>query len=117
MSGIARNNQPIASPAFIDSTSSSSLSLPDRTIQTEMSASSSNASGNNCGKIARSSASDGRFQKPEENLWENDTISGDKSAAGTATPTAPAISFAEGRCDGFQCRNSQSAYGARHIPA
>src|SRR5271166_1930864 len=116
-SGMPRNSQPMDSPSSIGGKIVSAWVVSNRTIQTMISASSSKASGNNCGKIARSSAKDGRFQKPEENLRENETISGDKSTVGTTTPTNPAISFAEGRCQGFQRRTSQSTYGARHITA
>src|SRR5271157_6553777 len=107
-----RNSHPMSSPDSIGCATVSSSFVPARTIQTMISTSSSKASGNNCGKISLSSVKDGRFQKPEENLRENDRISGDKSAAGTTTPTTPAISFAEGRCQGFQRRTSYSAYGA-----
>src|SRR5271157_2212059 len=115
--GMHRNSHPIDSLAAIGFTTVSSSSVADRTIHSMISTSSSRASGNNCGKIALSSANDGRFQKPEENLRENDKISGDKSAVGTTTPTTPAMSFKEGRCQGFQRMSSQSAYGARHITA
>src|SRR5271157_2713474 len=115
--GMQRNNQPTDSPDSIGGETVLTSFVSARTIQTTISASNSKASGNNCGKIALSSATDGRFQKPEENLRENEKISGDRSAAGTTTPMTPVISFAEGRCQGFQRRTSHNAYGARHMTA
>src|SRR5271167_272868 len=116
-SGMQKNSQPMDSPASIGGTTVPWSLVFDRTTQIMISASNSRASGNNCGKIALSSEKDGRFQNPEENLRENDKIRGDKSAAGTTTPKAPAISFEEGRCQAFQRTTSHSAYGTRHITA
>src|ERR1035438_3765773 len=90
-----RNNQPMASPDCMGCKATFFLSESARTIQITISASRNKPSGNSCGKIALSSPSEGRFQKPVENLRENDKINGDSRTAGTMAPTSPAISFGE----------------------
>src|ERR1700690_722657 len=94
---MVRNSHPMDSSERMGSTGPDASLALTNTIQITISDSRSSPSGNNCGKIARSSLKDGRFQKPEENLWEKDRISGDSNAAGRTTPTTPAISLREGR--------------------
>src|SRR5208337_3940251 len=100
-------------PGCIGCKTTALSALPAKTIQTITSASKSKALGNKSEKAFPINPSEGCPQNHAGKKCEKDNVSGDRSAAGTSTPTAAAISFREGVCHGLQRTSSHNAYGAR----
>src|SRR5271157_6410202 len=110
-----KNNQPTASPGCIFGKAAFSSSAPAKTIQTIISTSRNQPSGNKSERVVLSDHNDGLPPKNRaENCRAKDNINGDRTAAGTTAPATPAISFGEGGCHGLQRVASHSMYGIKH---
>ena len=108
-SGMQRNSQPIASPAFIGCATLSFVVAARQNNPNHDQHEQQQRVGKQLRKDCPQLCERRPVPEAGRELAGKRKISGDKSAAGTTTPTAPATSFAEGRCQGFQRSSSHSA--------